>query len=288
LLRELFRINDSLDAIKRSTTSIERQLADHHNFAVIRHLDFELVHHPRYSDAKRLQRYGFQACSQNYEDGIIHEIFKRVGVADRFFVEIGVGNGNQNNTAFLVSQGWRGHWIDGNADFLATIERRGWNKDGLVTGMAAMVSHENVSSLLTDAGVPKTFDLLSIDVDQNTYHIWSALHEFQPRVVVVEFNAAFPPELEWVVPYNPSATWNGSQNFGASLKSFQRLGEKFGYNLVGCDFVGVNAFFVKAELCGTLFASPFTSDNHYEPLRYSALMRRGHPQEAFSQYIRND
>jgi len=34
---------------------------------------------PRHADPKRLLRYGFKVYSQNEEDGIIQEIFKRVG-----------------------------------------------------------------------------------------------------------------------------------------------------------------------------------------------------------------
>ena len=101
--------------------------------------------------------------------------------------------------------------------------------------------------------------------------MWQALASFHPRVVVVEYNAAFPPDVEWVVTYRENATWDGSQNFGASLRSFQLLGEQLGYNLVGCDFTGVNAFFVRTDLCDSKFASPFSAENHYEPPRYAAL-----------------
>ena len=38
---------------------------------------------PRYADPRRLQRYAFQVCSQNGEDGIIREIFRRLGTTDR-------------------------------------------------------------------------------------------------------------------------------------------------------------------------------------------------------------
>ena len=66
-----------------------------------------------YDDPKRLERYGWKGYSQNDEDGILQEIFRRIGAPNRSFVEFGCGNGLENNTAYLLSQGWRGLWIDG-------------------------------------------------------------------------------------------------------------------------------------------------------------------------------
>jgi hypothetical protein len=73
--------------------------------------------------------------------------------------------------------------------------------------------------------------------------------------------------------------WDGTNNFGASLKAFEVLGSELGYSLVGCEFLGANAFFVRTELLGDHFCAPFTAANHYEPPRYSLLHRRGHRQQ---------
>src|SRR5271165_3769335 len=66
----------------------------------------------RYSDQRTLSRASAQVYSQNGEDGIIAEIFRRIGTNDRFFVEVGIGDGLQNNSRFLLETGWRGVWID--------------------------------------------------------------------------------------------------------------------------------------------------------------------------------
>jgi hypothetical protein len=277
-------LNDSLSELRQTADSIKRQLENQHVFDVNRFLDFELLTHPRYSDPKRLTRYAAQVCSQNGEDGIIREIFKRIGATDRTFVEIGVGDGNENNTAFLVSQGWRGVWIDGNRDFLRTLEIRGWLGAEVVKGRQAFVTRENVVAILNEFRVPREFDLLSLDIDQNTYYVWEALATFRPRVVVVEYNSAVPPDVEWAVDYSATSVWDGTQNFGAGLKSFELLGERFGYDLVGCDFYGVNAFFVRKDLSDGKFAAPFTAENHYEPPRYSAYCRRSHPVRALDRF----
>ena len=58
----------------------------------------------RYSHPLSLAPHHAQVYSQNGEDGIIAEIFARIGTRDRTFVEIGVENGLQNNTRFLLEQ----------------------------------------------------------------------------------------------------------------------------------------------------------------------------------------
>ena len=242
----------------------------------IRLLDFDLQHHARYGDPRRLPRYQSQVCSQNGEDGIIHEIFRRIGTTARIFAEVGVENGFENNTAFLLSQGWTGFWIDGGNTFLRTLQNREDLPEDCLKYLVSFVTNENIAALFEQLGVPTEFDLLSIDIDQNTYYAWEGLRPFRPRVVVVEYNAAIPPDVDWKVHYRANRTWNGTQNFGASLKAFEILGRQLGYSLVGCEFMGDNAFFVRNDLLAEKFAEPFTSENHYEPPRYPMRHRRLH------------
>ena len=60
----------------------------------------------RYSREKRLEPYADKAFSQRDEDGLIAEIFQRIGTTDRRFVQFGCGDGLENNTAYLLYQGW--------------------------------------------------------------------------------------------------------------------------------------------------------------------------------------
>ncbi len=142
--------------------------------------------------------------------------------------------------------------------------------------MATYVDQENSTTVFEQLGVPQTFDLMSLDIDQNTYYLWKALQDYAPRVVVVEYNAMIPSFIDWKVHYEADKMWDGSQNFGASLKAFELLGRELGYRLVGCDFNGVNAFFVREELAAGNFLAPFTAENHFEPPRYEYIHRRGH------------
>jgi hypothetical protein len=265
IVRELRHVRESLWAIQNNQEAGR----------MLQLLDFVLPNHPRYGDPVRLHRYQAQVCSQNGEDGMLREIFRRIGTTNRIFAEVGIGDGNQNNTAFLLAQGWTGFWIEGNDRFVANIAHREDLKDSLKY-LVSFATRENIASLFQQLGVPNEPDLISLDIDQNTYYLWEALHTYRPRVVIVEYNAALPPDLDWKVNYRADRTWDGTQNYGASLKAYELLGRQRGYSLVGCDFIGVNAFFVRDDLVADKFAAPFTAENHYEPSRTTMLHRRGH------------
>ena len=238
----------------------------------------ELRQQPRHADAKRLARFEHQVFSQGGEDGIIREIFRRIGETDRTFVELGVGNGLENNTAFLLLQGWSGLWLEGSRKNCAAI-RESFAQEihqSKLELAEALITRENAAELILARMPSPTFDLLSIDVDRNTYHVWSALDALRPRVVVVEYNAVFPGDMIWTVDYSPDKPWNGTMYFGASLKALEQLGSRLGYKLVGCDMAGTNAFFVRGDLCADKFCEPFTAENHYEPVRYFLHARAGH------------
>lgn len=252
------------------------QLNTHLASQTMRFLDFDLVRHPRYGDPKRLLSCPAQVSSQNEEDGILHEIFRRIGTTSKVFAEIGVGDGRENNTAFLLSQGWTGFWFDGDSACLKTIEHRQDLSSDCLKPCVSFVTRENIAELFDRLGVPEEFDLLSIDIDQNTYYIWEGLARFRPRVVVVEYNAAPPPDVDWKIRYAPDRIDENNQNFGASLKAFELLGRELGYSLVGCNFTGINAFFIRNDELGEHFAAPYTAENHYEPPRYPFLHRRSH------------
>src|SRR3954470_13847813 len=84
----------------------------------------EEITKPRHADPRRLLRYGFKLYSQNDEDGIIQEIFRRIGTGNRTFVEFGVETGVECNSAKLLVEGWRGLWMEANTDHVASVRRR--------------------------------------------------------------------------------------------------------------------------------------------------------------------
>lgn len=238
-----------------------------------------LFENARYLTQGKLNRFERQVFSQYGEDGIIEEIFNRIGTTNRYFIEFGVENGLECNSLFLIHKEWQGLWIEGNNLYVEQISKTFRKKisEGKLRVLNAFITAESIEQLFHSAGVPKEPDLLSIDIDRNDFYIWDAIKEFKPRVVIIEYNSIFPPGTEFVVEYDAEKTWNGTSYFGASLSSLQKLGEQKGYRLVGCSFAGVNAFFVRNDLVGEKFSSPFTAEHHYEPPRYFLYKKEGHP-----------
>ena len=233
----------------------------------------DILDQPRYKDDKRLLKYGFKAYSQADEDGIIQEIFQRIGVTNKTFIEIGVGDGLENNTLFLLLKGWKGFWVDGDLKNIKAIHHKFlFLKDsGRLSIKQVWIDKDNIDSLINDFGLPQEIDLLSIDIDGNDYHVFKNIVSLNPRVVVIEYNAKLPPPVKWVMTYNQCHTKTNTDYFGASLKSFEYLFQKKGYLLVGCNITGSNAFFVRKDLMEEHFHSDCSAENHYEDLKYWLL-----------------
>ena len=161
-------------------------------------------------------------------------------------------------------------WVEGSAKDVskANIHFHKVVSEKRLVATQQFVTAENIEGVIEKLGIPAEIDLLSVDIDRNTYWVWKAIRKIRPRVVVVEYNAQIPPDVVWTAEYRPELTWNRTGYYGASLKAYELLGREMGYSLVGCSLNGVNAFFVNNELCGNHFAEPFTSENHFEPPRY--------------------
>lgn len=236
---------------------------------------------------KYLEPYGFKVYSQNDEDGIISEIFNRIGATDKRFIEFGVQNGLESNCHYLLLKGWKGLWIEGSPKHCADLKRRFEPalKDGRLHLVNAFITVKNINTLFQENGYEGEIDLLSIDIDGNDYHIWETISVIQPRVVVIEYNAKFPPECDWVMPYEGNYVWDLSDRHGASLKALERLGKRKGYQLVGTNMTGSNAFFVREELAGDKFPLPADAENLYNPPRWGRLrFETTHMSKAFLGY----
>ena len=131
--RELMNIARELLAIARAQNSVlddfttrSNPLYAHRlmNLLVEDYLQRNLYHAERYASPKRINRHEYQVFSQSGEDGIIDEIFRRIGSTNRHFVEFGVDDGLETNTTNLLIKGWRGAWIEGSSERAAAIRKR--------------------------------------------------------------------------------------------------------------------------------------------------------------------
>lgn len=228
-----------------------------------------VLNNPKYSDPKKLNRYEYNIFSQSGEDGILEEIFRRIGHTNKFFVEFGVSNGLENCTAALLLSEWKGVWIEGSDSFKKQIDKnfKFYIENKYLKVKNAFITAENIESLFEEENVPKEFDLLSIDIDGNDFWVWKAIKKYTPRVVIIESNPFYGPSISWTMKYNPSHIWDRSTYFGASLKALEILGREKGYSLVSSSIMGNDAFFVRNDLIKDRFFEPFTSENHYESFK---------------------
>ncbi len=257
---------------------IYRQLTKIENVLV--HQSIELIKmNERYKDSKNLIPFGNKIYSQNDEDGIIREIFKRIGTTNKVFIEFGIGNGLENNTFALLFDGWAGLWIEGSKSAVKNINEA-LNKtinSGKLTVKNAFISKNNINELISMSIKHDEIDLLSVDIDGNDIHIFKEIKCVKARVVVIEYNPKFAPPIKYCKKYKDDHTWNRDDNFGASLKFLESEFEKNGYSLVGCNITGSNAFFVRSDLANDKFQKPYTAETHYEPARlYLTAYSSGH------------
>lgn len=224
----------------------------------------------RYQNPHSLLPFGDKLYSQSDEDGIIREIFKRIGVTNKVFVEFGIGNGLENNTLALLFDNWRGLWIDASSRSIRKI-RKHYSQiidSGQLEVIQSFITKDNIDQLISSKIKHCEIDLLSVDIDGNDYHITEAISCIVPRVIVIEYNAKFTPPTLFCMDYDETHIWEKDDCFGASLKFLEINLARKGYCLVGCNLAGVNAFFVREDLVCNKFLTPFTAENHYEPARY--------------------
>ncbi len=208
----------------------------------------------------------FSAHSQNGEDGVLLFIFALAGFRTRVAVEIAAGNGIECNSANLIlNHGFHALLFEGErkrADvgrgFFKRHPASQWFPPRFVE---SWVTRENVDAIVRDQMFPGVLerrqgeiDLLSMDLDGNDYWILQALTCVRPRVVVVEFNAAWGARRAVTVPYDPAfrAELGPVPYAGASLPAFAKLLSGRGYRLVGVEPRGFNGFFVRNDLAAGL------------------------------------
>ena len=240
----------------------------------------QLLENHRYEDPRCLVRYGCKIYSQTDEDGIIHEIFKRIGTTNKKFIEFGVGNGLENNTLALLFQGWKGLWIEGSSGFCTAI-REGFARtvqQGVLQVENAFITTNNIDQIIARHIKDSEIDLLSVDIDGNDFHVYDAIRSVSPRVIVFEYNAKMGYFIRYCMHYNEEYVWNGTDNFGMSLKFLEDEMRRRDYALVGCNLFGLNAFFVRCDLLNDKFLAPYTAEQHYETPKYNlGNYSNGHP-----------
>jgi hypothetical protein len=213
-----------------------------------------------------IEETGFKVFSQFEEDGKLLFVLSVIGMESKRFIEIGADDGLNSNCANLYFHfGYHGLFIDGNGHALSRGRRfygrypNRWYYPPVF--LQAMVTRENINSLLTKHGFVGEVDCLSIDIDGNDYWIWDALEVCRPRVVIIETHVEFGMQ-NVVVPYDPAYQYPGQHPLyhGASVPAMIALGKRKGYRLVGANAYGSNLIFVLETLCGDLLPEKRAED----------------------------
>lgn len=195
----------------------------------------------------------FKVFSQWGEDGILQHLLRYLPVQRKIFVEFGVENYTEANTRFLlVNNNWTGLVIDGSSANVESIKQDDicWRHN--LKAENAFITRENINELIRTNGISGEIGLLSIDIDGNDYWVWEAIDVVIPSILVIEYNARFGPEKAVTVPYDAafvrSRAHYSNIYYGASLAALCKLSKRKGYDFVGCNLAGNNAFFVQSSL----------------------------------------
>ena len=222
-----------------------------------------------YEHISPLEQYAATVTSQSGEDGIIAHIMKVIEPSNRYCVEFGAWDGKylSNCHELLKNQNWHGLMIEGDPEkFKELVETyRGSSNVALHNGYVSSAGPDSLDNILTLKSAPKSFGLLSIDIDGNDYYVWEALNDFFPDLIVIEFNSSIPNDVVFVQEQSPTV------NQGCSLLSLVKLGKEKGYELAVCT--GHNAFFVKKEKFGLLGVENNFISTLYTPVQNGRIFQ---------------
>jgi hypothetical protein len=220
------------------------------------------------------------ACyfSQNDEDGITLELIKRLGIEKSVFVELGVGDGLENNTIILLASGWKGVWLGGEQLAFDNTDRN----TRLAFGRA-WIDRDNVSQLITGQLAKlgcsaSDVEYLSIDLDGNEAYLIPPLlgENLKPSIIVCEYNGKYPPPLKFSIAYDAKHEWDYSDYQGASLQHLIDEFSKYGYTLICCNMNGVNGFFVRNDKLEAFKDINLDASEIFIPANFLARSPAGH------------
>ena len=194
-----------------------------------------------------INKYEYKITSQNNEDGIIEYIFSKIP-NNKFFVELGF-DFYEFNSLNLIKNGWNGLLIEGDFDECLIMDsciKKFFPKSD-VKVLNERIYKDNLNDILLEKAKNHEIDFFSIDLDGNDYWVLDNLNFEKIKVVCLEYNNVLGNNVKKVMPYNANHEFTRNGCFGLSLCAAADLMVSKGFDLIGIDSSGVNAFFVKKE-----------------------------------------
>jgi hypothetical protein len=71
-------------------------------------------------------------------------------------------------------------------------------------GEDGIIQHLNINELLAKSGLGRDLGILSVDVDGNDYHILEQIRDFEPHILICEFNPLYGPVRKISTVYDPA------------------------------------------------------------------------------------
>lgn len=202
--------------------------------------------------------------SQFGEDGVIGEIFNRIGTRNKICVEFGAWDGKYLSNVWNLwhNNEWHAVLIESDANKFGELTQnaKGFDKVSALNRTVTFSGADSLDNILDELNIEKDPDLVCIDVDGNDYFIFENLIDYRPRLLIVEYNPTIPPHMELVQQTN--------EYLGSSALALYNLAHRKGYKFV--HLTDSNMFFVpdnEFEKFG--FKEPGLSDIFkYEYLNY--------------------
>ncbi len=211
---------------------------------------------------------GYKVYSQNEEDGIIESIFKDIGVKNKLFCEIGIGNTIENNSHNLILNDWEGLWIDINSKDIKKLQKKISNNKKKLDLIIKKITPQNINKVISTSNKLnnlKEIDFFSIDIDSYELKCLQNLKVISPRLICVEYNSKVRPNTKLNIKEIKNFRWEYDDYYGSSLLSIDTLMKEKGYKLIATNITGSNAFFVKNELIHMTKTKDQSLEDLYSP-----------------------
>lgn len=178
---------------------------------------------------------------------LLAETMKNMNVENGYLVDIGAADGiRQSSTVGLLSDtGWKGTLFEYSPQPFSRLAFL-YHESHEVNLAKTKVTPLNVVSLFEGFYIPKTFEYLNIDIDSYDLSILRELIDsgYRPKIISMEVNEKFPPNLYFEVLYSDEHTWAGDHFFGCSLVAAYESLQSRGYEIVRMEYN--NAVFVES------------------------------------------
>ena len=202
-----------------------------------------------------LEKYKYNIYSQNGEDGIIEEVFKRLGL-DKFnkfwVVEFGAWDGKHlSNTFNLIKKGASSCLIEGDSTkFLDLLDtKKEYSNIYPIEAFVGGMDENSLDSLLGQTPIKKNYEVLSIDVDSyENLEIWKN-YTGNPILVIIEANTAYLP-FERNIP----------KDFGNTFYDTNQVAIEKGYKLIAHT---PNHFYIKKEFYHKIYGEQIIPDEKF-------------------------